>query len=38
MRLTNDLALARIVESLRDWGRDCWCAPGEDDTCHKRFG
>ncbi|GAA4548967.1 lipopolysaccharide biosynthesis protein RfbH [Amycolatopsis samaneae] len=35
---TNDLALARIVESMRDWGRDCWCEPGEDDTCHKRFG
>ena len=36
--LTNDLKLARIVESLRDWGRDCWCEPGENDTCHKRFG
>jgi NDP-hexose-3,4-dehydratase len=35
--LTDNLALARIVESLRDWGRDCWCEPGEDDTCHKRF-
>ena len=35
--LTNDLTLARIVESLRDWGRDCWCEPGEDDKCHKRF-
>jgi len=35
--LTNNLALARIVESMRDWGRDCWCEPGEDDTCHKRF-
>jgi CDP-6-deoxy-D-xylo-4-hexulose-3-dehydrase len=30
--------LLRVVESLRDWGRDCWCAPGKDDTCGKRFG
>src|SRR5262249_9194850 len=36
--LTDNLALARIVESMRDWGRDCWCEPGEDDTCHRRFG
>ncbi|RZQ60188.1 lipopolysaccharide biosynthesis protein RfbH [Amycolatopsis suaedae] len=36
--LTDNLALARLVESLRDWGRDCWCEPGESDTCHKRFG
>ena len=35
--LTGDLMLARIVESLRDWGRDCWCEPGEDDKCFKRF-
>ncbi|MCO1580330.1 lipopolysaccharide biosynthesis protein RfbH [Crossiella sp. SN42] len=35
--LTDDLALARIVESLRDWGRDCWCQPGEDNRCLKRF-
>jgi dTDP-4-dehydro-2,6-dideoxy-D-glucose 3-dehydratase len=35
--LTSDLKLARIIESLRDWGRDCWCEPGENDTCHKRF-
>ncbi|MFE5123452.1 lipopolysaccharide biosynthesis protein RfbH [Streptomyces sp. NPDC056669] len=35
--LTSNLALARIVESLRDWGRDCWCEPGESDTCFKRF-
>ena len=26
-----------IVESFRDWGRDCWCAPGCDNTCLKRF-
>lgn len=35
--LTDNLVLARLVESMRDWGRDCWCEPGEDDTCHKRF-
>jgi len=35
--LTGELALARIVESLRDWGRDCWCEPGENDRCFKRF-
>lgn len=35
--LTDNLALARIVEQLRDWGRDCWCEPGEDNTCFKRF-
>ncbi|WP_204070557.1 lipopolysaccharide biosynthesis protein RfbH, partial [Sphaerisporangium krabiense] len=35
--LTSNLALSRIVESLRDWGRDCWCEPGESNTCLKRF-
>lgn len=35
--LTDDLHLARLVESMRDWGRDCWCEPGQDDTCFKRF-
>ncbi|MFC6084691.1 lipopolysaccharide biosynthesis protein RfbH [Sphaerisporangium aureirubrum] len=35
--LTSNLVLARIVESLRDWGRDCWCEPGESNTCMKRF-
>lgn len=35
--LTSNLILARIVESMRDWGRDCWCEPGEDDRCLKRF-
>ena len=29
--------LSRVVESLRDWGRDCWCAPGKDNTCGRRF-
>jgi NDP-hexose-3,4-dehydratase len=35
--LTSNMALARIVESLRDWGRDCWCEPGESNKCLKRF-
>ena len=30
--------LKRLVESFRDWGRDCWCASGKDNTCGKRFG
>jgi len=36
--LTNDLNLKRIIASFRDWGRDCWCEPGHDNTCGKRFG
>ncbi|MFA6312421.1 MAG: lipopolysaccharide biosynthesis protein RfbH [Sterolibacterium sp.] len=35
---TNDSTLKQIVESIRDWGRDCYCAPGCDNTCGKRFG
>ena len=35
--LTNDSQLKKLVESFRDWGRDCWCEPGKDNTCHKRF-
>ena len=35
---TRDGALKRIIESFRDWGRDCYCAPGKDNTCGKRFG
>ena len=34
---TDDPALKRAVESFRDWGRDCWCQPGCDNTCGKRF-
>ncbi len=34
---TNNPQLNRIIRSLRDWGRDCWCAPGADGTCHHRF-
>ncbi len=36
--LTNDPVLKKLVESFRDWGRDCWCEPGKDNTCDKRFG
>lgn len=35
---TNNSTLKVIAESFRDWGRDCYCAPGCDDTCGKRFG
>ena len=35
--LTNNPQLKKIIESFRDWGRDCWCAPGNDNTCGKRF-
>ncbi len=34
---TNDPELKLIAESFRDWGRDCYCAPGKDNTCNKRF-
>jgi CDP-6-deoxy-D-xylo-4-hexulose-3-dehydrase len=36
--LTNDSLLKRIIASFRDWGRDCYCEPGHDNTCGKRFG
>ena len=36
--LMDSMRLARICESFRDWGRDCYCAPGKDNTCNKRFG
>ena len=35
--LTNQPILKKLVESFRDWGRDCWCEPGKEDTCGKRF-
>ncbi|MFM0737772.1 lipopolysaccharide biosynthesis protein RfbH [Paraburkholderia xenovorans] len=35
---TNNHELKRIAESFRDWGRDCYCPPGKDNTCGKRFG
>ncbi|MFH1629769.1 MAG: lipopolysaccharide biosynthesis protein RfbH [Pseudomonadota bacterium] len=34
---TNDPTLKKVIESFRDWGRDCWCPPGQDNTCKKRF-
>jgi CDP-6-deoxy-D-xylo-4-hexulose-3-dehydrase len=34
---TNNKKLERIAESFRDWGRDCYCEPGKDNTCNKRF-
>jgi CDP-6-deoxy-D-xylo-4-hexulose-3-dehydrase len=34
---TSDPELKAITESFRDWGRDCYCAPGKDNTCGKRF-
>ena len=34
---TNDPLLHKIVRSFRDWGRDCVCPPGQDNTCHHRF-
>jgi len=36
--LTSNPMLKKQIESFRDWGRDCWCAPGKDNTCKKRFG
>ena len=35
--LTNTPRLRRLAESFRDWGRDCWCPSGKDNTCGKRF-
>ncbi len=35
--LTDNPLLRRIIMSFRDWGRDCWCETGHDNTCHKRF-
>ncbi|PKP62141.1 lipopolysaccharide biosynthesis protein RfbH [Candidatus Atribacteria bacterium HGW-Atribacteria-1] len=35
--LTDDLEIYRIISSFRDWGRDCWCPPGKDNTCKNRF-
>ncbi len=37
MVVTDDEELARIARSIRDWGRDCYCAGGENNTCGKRF-
>jgi len=35
--LTDSNKLAKVIRSYRDWGRDCWCAPGHDNTCGRRF-
>lgn len=35
--LVNNMHLKMIAESFRDWGRDCYCEPGQDNTCKKRF-
>jgi CDP-4-dehydro-6-deoxyglucose reductase, E1 len=35
--LTDTPALQVLIDSFRDWGRDCWCEPGKDNTCGKRF-
>ena len=35
--LINNAKLKKIAESFRDWGRDCWCEPGKDNTCGERF-
>ena len=37
VNLRDNLKLRAIVESFRDWGRDCWCASGKDNTCGRRF-
>jgi len=36
--MMNRFALAKICKSYRDWGRDCYCEPGRDNTCGNRFG
>jgi len=38
INVVRDMKLKMLAESFRDWGRDCWCDSGKDDTCHKRFG
>lgn len=38
MVATNETQLMQIVKSFRDWGRDCWCEPGQDNSCNCRFG
>jgi CDP-6-deoxy-D-xylo-4-hexulose-3-dehydrase len=38
VNIAGDMRFKMIVESFRDWGRDCWCASGVDNTCGKRFG
>jgi len=35
--ITNNVALSKIIRSIRDWGRHCWCPTGKDNTCKNRF-
>jgi len=35
--LVKKASMKKIVESYRDWGRDCWCPTGKDNTCNRRF-
>ena len=37
VNVVREMLLKALVESFRDWGRDCWCASGKDNTCNKRF-
>jgi len=36
--MTSNPIYKKLIESFRDWGRDCWCPPGKDNTCSRRFG
>jgi CDP-6-deoxy-D-xylo-4-hexulose-3-dehydrase len=38
INIVSKMQLKVLVESFRDWGRDCWCPSGKDNTCNKRFG
>jgi CDP-6-deoxy-D-xylo-4-hexulose-3-dehydrase len=38
VNIVHNVKFKALVESFRDWGRDCWCASGKDNTCKKRFG
>jgi CDP-6-deoxy-D-xylo-4-hexulose-3-dehydrase len=38
VNVVSNAGLKLLVESFRDWGRDCWCPSGKDNTCNKRFG
>jgi CDP-6-deoxy-D-xylo-4-hexulose-3-dehydrase len=38
VNVVRDMKFKVLVESFRDWGRDCWCASGKENTCNKRFG
>jgi CDP-6-deoxy-D-xylo-4-hexulose-3-dehydrase len=38
VNVVKEAGLKLLVESYRDWGRDCWCPSGKDNTCNKRFG